>query len=36
MKLGGFFNILHDIAILLALIALTMSFLYLYTGEEEA
>jgi len=36
MKLGGFFNILHDMAIILALIAFALSFLYLYTGEEEA
>jgi len=35
MTLSGFFNILHDMAIILAIIAFALSFLYLYTGREE-
>jgi len=36
MKLGSFFNIVYDMAIILAIITFAMGFLYLYTSREEA
>ncbi len=36
MSLDSFFNILYDMAIVLAVVTFAMGFLYLFTGEGEA
>jgi len=36
MTPDSFFNIVYDVAIVLAVIAFSMCFLYLFTGREEA
>jgi len=36
MSLNNFFNIVYDMAIILAIITFAMCFLYLYTGRGEA
>lgn len=36
MSVDSFFNIVHDMAIILAIVTFAMGFLYLYTGREEA
>lgn len=35
MSLDNFFNIVYDMAIILAVVTLIMGFLYLYIGREE-
>jgi hypothetical protein len=35
MSLDGFFNLLYQLAIVLAIITFGMGFLYLFTAEEE-
>jgi hypothetical protein len=35
MSLDNFFNIVYDMAIILAVVTLIMSFLYIYIDREE-
>ena len=36
MSLDGFFNLLYQVAIILAIITFGMGFLHLFTSEEES
>lgn len=36
MSLDSFFNIVYDMAIILAIVTFAMGFLYLYMSGEEA
>lgn len=36
MNLNAFYNLIHDMAIILAVVTFAMAFLYLFTSGEEA